>query len=153
MTQLLNFTTLDQTQKELVLTWRNHPSIRKWMIHNNEISLEDHLHFIDQLSSTTEKCYFLVQKDSDYIGVIDLIAIDLNCAELGIYANPDMRGVGHILMNALIDHAKKLGLSKLIAHVFVNNVRALRLYQRFDFTETNQTKHTHKKMITLERIL
>lgn len=150
MIQLLNFTTLNLSQKELVLTWRNHPSVRKWMINDHEISLEDHLHFIDQLSSTTEKCYFLVQKDSDYIGVIDLIAIDLNCSELGIYANPDMRGVGHILMNALIDHAKKLGLSKLIAHVFVNNVRALHLYQKFDFKET---KPTHKKMITLERIL
>lgn len=150
MIQLLNFTTLNLSQKELVLTWRNHPSIRKWMIHNNEISLEDHLHFIDRLSSTTEKCYFLLQKESDYLGVINLTNITKESAELGIYAHPDMRGVGHILMNALIDYAVTLGLSKIIANVFVNNVRALRLYQKFDFKET---KPTHKKMITLERIL
>jgi UDP-4-amino-4,6-dideoxy-N-acetyl-beta-L-altrosamine N-acetyltransferase len=148
--QLLNFTTLSLTQKELVLSWRNHPNILKWMINNNEISLEDHLYFIDLLSSTTQKCYFLVQKDSEYVGVIDLTDITKDSAELGIYANPDMRGVGHVLMNALIDHALRLGLSKLIAKVFVNNVRALRLYQKFNFTEISRA---NKKMITLERIL
>ncbi|MCL4431614.1 MAG: UDP-4-amino-4,6-dideoxy-N-acetyl-beta-L-altrosamine N-acetyltransferase [Epsilonproteobacteria bacterium] len=150
MIQLLNFTTLNLSQKELILSWRNHPSVRKWMINNNEISLEDHLNFIDQLRLSTEKCYFLLQKESDYLGVINLTNITKESAELGIYAHPDMRGVGHVLMNALIDQASTLGLSKLIANVFVNNVRALRLYQKFDFI---QTKHTHKKMITLERIL
>lgn len=150
MIQLLNFTTLSLTQKELVLSWRNHPNIRKWMINNNEISLEDHLHFIDLLSSITHKCYFLVQQESAYLGVIDLTDITNNSAELGIYANPDMRGVGHILMNALIDHASTLGLSKLIAKVLVNNVRASRLYHKFGFTQTN---NPNQKMITLERIL
>lgn len=150
MIQLLNFTTLNPTQKEFVLTWRNHPNVRKWMINNNEISLEDHLHFIEMLSSTTEKYYFLVQKEDAYLGVINLTDITKESAELGIYANPDMRGVGYLLMNALIDCASTLGISKLIANVFVNNVRARHLYQKFDFTETNRS---NKKMITLERIL
>lgn len=153
MIRLLNFTTLDQTQKELVLTWRNHPDIRKWMIDDTVIPLEDHLRFIDLLGSKTDRYYFLVQQDAQYLGVVDLTNIQPESADLGVYANPAMRGVGHILMNALITHATTLGLSKLVANVFVNNVRALRLYQKFDFRETNQTKHTHKKMITLERIL
>jgi UDP-4-amino-4,6-dideoxy-N-acetyl-beta-L-altrosamine N-acetyltransferase len=149
MIQLLNFTTLDQTQKELVLSWRNHPDIRKWMIDDSLIPLENHLRFIDLLHTKTDRCYFLVQKDSEYIGVIDLTAIDSNCAELGIYANPDMRGVGHILMKALIDHAKTLGLSKLIAHMFINNVRACHLYKKFNFHETKRTQ----QMITMELTL
>ena len=150
MIQLLNFTTLNLPQKELVLSWRNHQSVRKWMINNNEISLEDHLHFIDALSFGAEKCYFLVQQEFDYLGVIDLTDITKDSAELGLYANPDMRGVGYILMNALIDYASTLGMSKLIANVLVNNVRACRLYQKFDFKETNRT---HKKTITMERLL
>ena len=153
MIRLLNFTTLDQTQKELVLTWRNHPDIRKWMIDDSLIPLKNHLHFIDLLHTKTDRCYFLVQKDSEYIGVIDLTAMDANCAELGIYANPDMRGVGHILMNALIDHAKTLGLSKLIAHVYTTNVRAQNLYKKFHFIQTKETRHNTKKMNTLELTL
>lgn len=153
MIRLLNFTTLDQTQQELFLTWRNHPDIRKWMIDDTVIPLEDHLRFIDLLGSKTDRCYFLVQQDAQYLGVVDLTNIQPESAELGIYANPTMRGVGNILMDALITHATTLGISKLIANVFINNVRALRLYQEFGFIKTNQTKHTHKKMITLERIL
>lgn len=153
MIQLLNFTTLDLTQKELVLLWRNHPLIRKWMMDNTEILLEDHLHFIDSLHTKTDRCYFLVQKDAEYIGVVDLIHINANTAELGIYANPDMRGVGDILMNALIHHAKTMGLSKLIAKVYTTNVRAQNLYKKFHFTQTKEIKHNTKKMNALELIL
>lgn len=153
MIQLLNFTTLNTLQKELVLSWRNHPSIRKWMMDDKVIPLENHLRFIDLLHTKTDRCYFLVQKDAEYIGVVDLANINANTAELGIYANPDMRGVGNILMNALIDHAKTLGLSKLVANVFITNVRALNLYQKFEFSETKRIECKKKKMLTLERRL
>jgi len=151
--QLLNFTTLDLSQKKLILSWRNHPNIRKWMINDHETSLEDHLNFIDLLSSKTDRHYFLVQKESDFIGVIDLTHVTDSSAELGIYANPDMRGVGSTLMTSLIDHASKLGLSKLIANVVITNVRALNLYRKFDFSETQRFEHKKKKMITLEKTL
>lgn len=153
MTQLLNFTTLNLAQKELVLSWRNHPSIRKWMVNDHEISLEDHLHFIDLLSSKTDRCYFLVQKGSDFIGVINLTDITDTSAELGIYANPDMRGVGNSLMTELIAYASNLGLSRLVANVFITNVRALNLYQKFEFCEIKRINHKNKKMITLEKKL
>jgi UDP-4-amino-4,6-dideoxy-N-acetyl-beta-L-altrosamine N-acetyltransferase len=123
------------------------------MINDNEISLEDHLHFIDLLSSKSNKRYFLVQEEFDYIGVIDLTEITDSSAELGIYANPDMRGVGNILMTALIDYASALGISKLVANVFITNVRALNLYQKFDFSEIKRIECKNKKMLTLERKL
>lgn len=153
MIQLLNFTTLNQSQKELVLSWRNHPSIRKWMLNDTEISLEDHLHFIDLLPSKSDRRYFLVQQKSDYIGVIDLNNTTEDSAELGIYANPDMRGVGNILMTALIDYSASMRLSKLIANVFITNVRALNLYRKFEFSEIKQIEHKNKKMLILERRL
>lgn len=153
MIQLLNFTTLNRRQKELVLTWRNHPDIRKWMMEESVISLEDHLRFIDLLPSKTDRCYFLVQQESAYIGVINLTSISSDSAELGIYAHPDMRGVGNILMNNLINHAKTLGLSKLIANVYIANIRAQNLYKKFHFTQTKQITHRSKKMSTLELIL
>lgn len=153
MIKLLNFTTLNLAQKELVLSWRNHPSIRKWMVNDHEISLENHLNFIDLLSSKTDRLYFLVQKNSDFIGVINLTEMTDTSVELGIYANPDMRGVGNSLMTALIDYASALGLSKLIANVFITNVRALNLYQKFEFSEIKRIEQNNKKMITLEKKL
>lgn len=153
MIQLLNFTTLNKTQKELVLSWRNHPDIRKWMMDDNVITLENHLHFIDLLNTKTDRCYFLVQKDFEYIGVIDLTAIHMDYAELGIYANPSMCGVGNILMNSLIDYAKELGITKLVANVYSTNVRAKNLYERFHFIQTKQIQDHNKKINTLELTL
>jgi UDP-4-amino-4,6-dideoxy-N-acetyl-beta-L-altrosamine N-acetyltransferase len=123
------------------------------MLNDTEISLEDHLHFIDLLPSKSDRRYFLVQQKSDYIGVIDLNNTTEDSAELGIYANPDMRGVGNILMTALIDYSASMRLSKLIANVFITNVRALNLYRKFEFSEIKQIEHKNKKMLILERRL
>jgi hypothetical protein len=50
--RLLNFTTLDTQLLSMVLGWRNHPKVREWMLHQNEISLDEHL------------CYRIFKKQS-----------------------------------------------------------------------------------------
>lgn len=152
--QLLDFTTLDTGQLTLVLSWRNHPNIRKWMLRDNEISMEEHLCFVQSLKNRPDKRYFLLQKSQDYLGVVDLTNINATGAELGIYANPDLHGVGKLLMSALIDYAHEtLKLTHLIANVFADNEKAKDLYQKFDFVEIHRTAYNGREMITLERTL
>ncbi|HZF70566.1 UDP-2,4-diacetamido-2,4,6-trideoxy-beta-L-altropyranose hydrolase [Sulfuricurvum sp.] len=152
--RLIPFTELNDAEKEMILAWRNHPDIRMWMLTSNEISLDEHLRFIESLKNRSDKRYFLVRQANDYLGVVDLTDITLTSAEIGIYANPDKRGVGTLLMDALIRYAfNTLKLTKLIANVFSNNEKAKRLYQKFDFTETDRAIHNGKEMITLERTL
>ena len=55
---LVNFIDLDYEAKQSVLAMRNHPEVRKWMYTKEEISLQDHLDFIDSLYSDTVKQYF-----------------------------------------------------------------------------------------------
>jgi len=149
--RLLNFTALDPKQLTLVLSWRNHPDIRKWMMNQDEISLEDHCHFVESLRQRSDKRYFLVQDNDEYIGVIDFTDITENAAELGIYANPGKRGAGKILMRALIDYAfSTLRVKTLIAMVFSNNERAKHLYETFDFTETKRIRHENRELIRME---
>jgi len=69
--QLLNFIDLEQKEKEMILVWRNHPEIRKWMYNQDEIKLDEHLSFIDSLKARKDKLYFLVKKKDEFIGVID----------------------------------------------------------------------------------
>lgn len=149
--RLLDFTTLDAERLTVVLAWRNHPNVRQWMLNTNEISSEEHFHFVESLKQRSDKRYFLVQDNNDYIGVIDLTDITQTSAEIGIYANPQMRGVGETLMNALIGYAfVTLKVKTLIATVFADNEKAKHLYQKFDFTETNRTLYNGRKMITME---
>lgn len=148
---LLNFTTLEESECTLVLSWRNHPKVREWMLHPNEISLDEHLHFIESLKSRADKCYFLVKQENEYIGVIDFTDITEVSAEFGIYANPDVRGVGGVLMEVLIDYAfTTLKVKKLVSNVFSDNVRAKHLYEKFDFAETNRNVFQKREMITME---
>jgi UDP-4-amino-4,6-dideoxy-N-acetyl-beta-L-altrosamine N-acetyltransferase len=122
------------------------------MLNSNEISLNEHLSYIESLKNRSDKRYFLVQKGNDYLGVVDLIDITTTSAEIGIYVNPDKRGVGGLLMEALIRYAfDTLKLTKLIANVFSNNENAKRLYQKFDFQEIDRTMHKEREMIYMER--
>jgi len=149
--RLLNFTTLHESERTLVLSWRNHPKVREWMLHQNEISLDEHLCFMESLKNRADKRYFLVKQENEYIGVIDFTDITEESAELGIYANPDVRGVGGILMEVLIDYAfMTLKVKKLVANVFSDNVRAKHLYEKFDFAETNRNVFQKREMITME---
>lgn len=150
--RLLDFTTLDKERLTTVLAWRNHSDIRRWMLSDDEISLENHLYFVESLKNRADKRYFLVQQEDTYIGVIDFTDITQTSAEIGIYANPNMRGVGEALMNALVEYGfSTLGVEILIASVFADNDRAKHLYEKFDFTETARRFYKGREMIIMER--
>ena len=149
--RLLDFTTLDPQQLALVLSWRNHPEIRRWMLCRDEISPEDHFRFVESLRRRPDKRFFLVQENGEYPGVIDFTDITEDAAELGIYANPGIRGVGKTLMRVLIEYAfSTLKVRTLIAMVFADNERAKHLYEKFDFTETKRTDHGDRELIHME---
>ena len=65
--KLLNFIDLKLEEKEMILKWRNHPDIRKWMYNQDEIKFEEHLNFIDSLKLRKDKLYFLVKKIPDVL--------------------------------------------------------------------------------------
>ncbi|MFA5216543.1 UDP-4-amino-4,6-dideoxy-N-acetyl-beta-L-altrosamine N-acetyltransferase [Sulfuricurvum sp.] len=154
MIHLIPFNELDDSETMMILSWRNHPYIRKWMIHSEVISMEEHLRFIESLSNRSDKQYFLVRDAKKYLGVVDLTDITANGAELGLYSNPDLHGVGKLLLSALIEYAfETLKLTKITANVFADNERAKHLYQIFDLVETARTVYNGREMITMERIL
>lgn len=150
--ELINFTDLSFEEKKMVLVWRNHQDIRKWMSNKNEITLKEHLKYIDSLSSKNDKIYFLVKELSNYLGVIDFTSIIRNeDAEFGIYAKPNLMGVGFTLMNTILDYAfNVLKLKKLIANVYINNKKAIKLYKKFHFIEIKKGRDSNGEFIRME---
>jgi len=150
---LVNFIDLSLDEKKMVLKWRNHPSIQKWMFTQEPISLEDHLNYIDSLESREDRTYFLVKKGYKNIGVIDFTNINLKekIAELGIYTNPDLKGVGILLMTSIIDYAfNTLKVNTLISEVFEDNEPALRLYKKCGFREISIKNNNNKNVVYME---
>ncbi|HIP29704.1 MAG TPA: UDP-4-amino-4,6-dideoxy-N-acetyl-beta-L-altrosamine N-acetyltransferase [Sulfurospirillum arcachonense] len=142
MYENINFLDLNEDEIKLVLSWRNSPSIKKWMHTKKDISLETHLNFIKSLKNNSKKDYFLVKKEDEYLGVIDL-----NNEFLGIYANPNKKRVGDILLNEIIKFAfERKRIEYLKAEVYKINSSAIKLYSRFGF----ETKQDDGIMLTME---
>jgi UDP-4-amino-4,6-dideoxy-N-acetyl-beta-L-altrosamine N-acetyltransferase len=150
--ELLNFTSLNLDEKKMVLEWRNHPNIRRWMFTQEEITLEDHFKYIESLQSKGDRAYFLVKRDSQAIGVIDFPNIDRKATstEFGIYADPQIKGVGKFLMENIIKYAfEHLDVETLISEVFEENISAIKLYRRYNFRDTGTREINNKKVLQM----
>ncbi|MFQ6343036.1 UDP-4-amino-4,6-dideoxy-N-acetyl-beta-L-altrosamine N-acetyltransferase [Campylobacter sp. VTCC 70190] len=133
MIRLKNFTELDKQEIKLIFKWRNDTSIAQFM-RTKKISIKEHLKFIKNLHKDSSKKYFLVFKDEQSIGVIDFVNISENSCEFGLYAKPNLKGVGNILMNEIKKYAfENLKVKNLKAYVFKSNHRALSLYLKHYF--------------------
>lgn len=151
--ELTNFIDLSLDEKKMVLEWRNHPNIRKWMFTQETIGLDEHLDYIRSLDKREDRAYFLVKRASRAIGVIDFTNIDHENkrTEFGIYTDPSLKGVGNQLMESIIDYAfNVLKVKTLISEVFEENVSALKLYNRYDFKEIRTKKVNDKNVIYME---
>jgi UDP-4-amino-4,6-dideoxy-N-acetyl-beta-L-altrosamine N-acetyltransferase len=131
---LKNFIDLDYDESMQILNWRNNPNISKWM-RNKHINKDEHLKFIKKLKTDPTKLYFLV----DDIGVIDFTNITKTKVEIGIYKNPEKQNVGDRLMQNILDYGfDVLQLKKLILYVYEENQKAISLYKRYNFKQTDK---------------
>ena len=141
---LINFIDLSQEEKMMILEWRNRLDIQKWMYTQNDISLEEHLDFINSLKTIKDKLYFLVKKDNIYIGVIDFTQIKPNeSLHMGIYTNPDLKTIIYFSFEIL-------KVEKIFSEVYFENERAFSLYKIYGFKEYSYKIVNDKKVICME---
>ena len=149
--ELINFTNLSLEEKKLILSWRNHPSIRKWMYTEEIISLENHLSFIETLKNTKSKQYFVVKDKENYLGVIDFCDITPSSVIMGLYKNPILKGVGILLLQSIIQYAfETLKVTTIISEVFESNVQAYKLYNQIGFKTVSEKVVNNKKVIVMQ---
>ena len=150
--KLINFIDLSQEEKMMILEWRNRLDIQKWMYTQNDISLEEHLDFIDSLKTIKDKLYFLVKKDNIYIGVIDFTQIRPNeSLHMRIYTNPDLKDYDKILLETIIYFSFEiLKVEKIFSEVYFENERAFSLYKIYGFKEYSYKIVNDKKLICME---
>jgi len=153
--RLINFIDASLEEKKMILEWRNHPNIRKWMYNQEEIELDSHLQFIDSLKYCQDKLYFLVKMDEQYIGVIDFTNINYHnkSTYFGLYSNPycKISGIGRILETISIDYAfNTLHMTVLKLEVFSDNRQVRNLHKKFHFQETGTKIINNKEVICME---
>lgn len=143
---IINFLNLSSEEREMVLDWRNHENIRKWMYSDNSISLDEHINFINQLTGNTDNFYWVVKnKDRIYFGTIYLNRTDFKNkhAYIGIYVNPynEIKNKGCLLIQSIKSLAFEIaGLHTLKLEVIDNNQKAINFYKKSGFTEEGRLK-------------
>jgi len=153
--ELISFSDLTIEKKIMILEWRNHENVKKWMYSSESILEINHLRFIDKLKLDKNSLYFLVNENSINIGVIYFNNIDFakKIADFGLYVNPFIKkiGVGSILGKISINYAFNiLKLQTLQLEVFVQNERAINLYKKFNFKEFMKKTVNNQQIVCME---
>ena len=125
-----NFISLSDDELIMILGWRNHPDSRKCMNNTTPIPIEDHLAFCHNLKNRDDVCYWMISKDSQPTGVLDIIDIDYQKeqCEPGFYLSTDILGRGesiYVLSNYKDFLLNGLGFKGLIGHNYVDNMPAM----------------------------
>jgi UDP-4-amino-4,6-dideoxy-N-acetyl-beta-L-altrosamine N-acetyltransferase len=131
---------------ESVLKLRNHPQIRRYMLTQHEISIEEHTSWFNLASQNPgiallvlkindETCGFVQFKETSYRGVVDW----------GFYASADApKGTGRKLGLAAINHAfKNENLHKICGQALHWNQASIEFHKSLGFVQEGVLRNQH----------
>ena len=129
----------------LLLSWRNHPDIRKYMFTKNKIKLSEHLNWFENATSDPLTHLLIVEEKSWPIGFVKLRRLHIDDAVTwGFFAQPEAdKGAGFKICSAALDFAfSALQASKVLGECFESNQASVRLHLRLGFTEATPSNPT-----------
>lgn len=131
-----------------MLSWRNHPEVRKYMYTRHEISLEEHISWWKRTKENKRQKYFMYEYEGVALGVVGFVDIDcrnMNCS-WAFYASPDApRGTGSKMEFLALDFVfKTLGLKKIFCEVLDFNTSVIKLHKKFGFNIEGVFRKHHK---------
>lgn len=148
MTALGDLRAIRDCELELMLSWRNAPSVRANMYTRHEISLAEHLSWWERTARREDQEYFMYEKDGAGMGIVAFTEIDranANCC-WAFYAAPDAaRGTGSRMEYLALQRVfGALGLHKLYCEVLAFNAPVIALHQKFGFQIEGRFRDQHK---------
>ena len=134
------------TDLELVLGWRNHPDVCRYMYNQHEITLAEHSHWFERVSQDNSYHLLIFEIDDKLLGFINIHQIaDGGIAEWGFYAAPSApKGTGKQLGQAALHYAFiTIGLHKICGQALSYNESSIRFHQRLGFREEGRQREQH----------
>ncbi|WP_339651680.1 UDP-4-amino-4,6-dideoxy-N-acetyl-beta-L-altrosamine N-acetyltransferase [Halopseudomonas pelagia] len=131
---------------EQVLSWRNHPDVRRFMYTQHEITLAEHIRWFDRASVDTARHLLIFEIDGEAQGFINLHEIAPGgIADWGFYAAPNAhKGTGRQLGNKLLQYAfGELGFHKICGQALAFNERSIQFHLRLGFEQEGILRDQH----------
>lgn len=122
----------------MLLSWRNHESVRRYMLTQHEITIEEHEQWFAKVIAEGKRCLLIVEEDGRPFGFAQLNNRDAgSIAEWGFYIRPDAsKGSGLKLGGAILDYAfGELNLHKVCGQAIDFNAASIAFHRRLGFSQ------------------
>ena len=127
---------LTENDLMMLLSWRNHPDVRRHMFNSQMITLEEHKKWFYSALDDSYRNLLAFEISGVPRGFVQLtFNTTRQLATWGFYVAPDApRGTGGQLGRSAITYAfQELALHKLFGQVLAGNERSIRLHQSLRF--------------------
>lgn len=121
----------------MILAWRNHPSIRNFMLTQHEITLAEHNAWFEGICEDGSRRMLLVSDGAEPVGYVQFANVAAGgISDWGFYARPGApKGTGRRVCTMALNHAfGELQLHKVCGHAIASNQASIALHSRLGFT-------------------
>lgn len=132
----------------MVLAWRNHPEIRRYMFNQAEIGADEHRQWFEAASSDPNRHLLIFEPSAEALGFVSLrVGTHPNVADWGFYVAPQApRGTGRTLGRCALDHAfGTLALHKVCGQAIEFNSRSIEFHRALGFTQEGVLREQHRE--------
>lgn len=133
---------------ELMLSWRNAPSVRANMYTRHEISLVEHLAWWSRALLRKDQRYFMFENNGTPSGIVGFMDIDAlnDSSSWAFYASPKApKGTGSKMEFLAVEYAfHDLAIHKLHCEVLAFNTPVINLHKKFGFKVEGILREHHK---------
>ncbi|WP_231757161.1 UDP-4-amino-4,6-dideoxy-N-acetyl-beta-L-altrosamine N-acetyltransferase [Microbulbifer elongatus] len=129
---------MNEADLDLVLEWRNHIEVRRYMYTQDKIDFDQHKSWFDSSSKNTSRRLLIFEQGDTPLGFVSFNRINGgDVADWGFYTAPDApKGTGKELGETALAYGfDKLNLHKVCGQALSFNERSIRFHRRLGFKQ------------------
>lgn len=132
---------------ERVFAWRNSYAVRRYMLTQHEISMDEHRQWFEFASQDPMRRLLIVEEGDVGLGFVQFKDVAPGgVADWGFYASPEApKGAGSRLGVAALDFAfYTLELHKVCGQALASNEASIRFHRKLGFQQEGILRHQHR---------
>jgi len=141
-----NLRPMTETDLEQVLSWRNHPEVRRYMYTTHEIGMEEHSKWFSSIKLDPAVNLMIYENQGLAKGFLNITRTRCQeVADWGFYLAPGApKGTGRSLGGEALRYAfEELGLHKLCGQALGFNERSIAFHKALGFSEEGRLRDQH----------
>jgi UDP-4-amino-4,6-dideoxy-N-acetyl-beta-L-altrosamine N-acetyltransferase len=138
---------MEEADLAMVLAWRNHPDVYRYMITQHQISEQEHKEWYSRAIMTPSRHLLIVQEAAQPLGYVQFSSATIGgVAEWGFYSSPGApKGSGRKIGTAALNYAfSELQLHKVCGQALAFNERSIAFHQRLGFVQEGVLRDQHR---------